>query len=472
MSAAPTLIIDRYALFAPIASGGMATVHFGRLQGASGFARPVAIKRLHPQNATNPEFVAAFLDEARLAARVRHPNVVSVQDVVAVKDELLIVMDYVPGETLGRLAVTAVSRGDRVPPAIAVAILHDVLRGLEAAHDARNEDGELLNLVHRDISPQNILVGADGVSRIMDFGIAKALGRTQTTTDSGSIKGKAAYMAPEQIMAAADTRSDLWAASVVAWEILSSRRLFLEDSDVATLQTVLTREVPPLTTIAPDIPAALESVIEKGLQRSPLDRWSSAGEYADALAAALPPAPAAEVAKWVQSVAGEVLKERAAVVRAIERASGGTVDAVTPSAVVESRPAPPKRTRHRGAIAGAVGFAGVVLVTFYVAARSSPHVSNAPPVPSVTAEPTASVTAAPAAPSPSAPVAVPTPPPATSTATASATTAAPAHPPRPSSRKPRAGAGNAPSAPPSSSSKTSVCPYVDADGIVKFRPCS
>jgi len=191
-------VVGRYALYAEIAAGGMATVHFGRLLGPVGFSRTVAIKRLHPQFAKDPEFVSMFLDEARLAARIRHPNVVPTLDVVATQGELFLVMDYVQGESLSRLIRAARERGHRIPPRIVSSILTGALHGLHAAHEAKNERGEPLNIVHRDISPQNVLVGSDGVPRVLDFGVAKAAGRVQTTRE-GQLKGKLAYMAPEQI---------------------------------------------------------------------------------------------------------------------------------------------------------------------------------------------------------------------------------------------------------------------------------
>src|SRR5262249_11466800 len=163
----------------------------------------------------------------------------------------------------------------KVSVPIVAAILIDVLHGLAAAHDARNVHGQLIHLVHRDVSPQNVIVGQDGVSRITDFGIAKALGRMQATTDEGRIKGKAAYMSPEQIRGEAVVPADIWAASVIAWELLTGVRLFASTSDIATLQEVLTKPVPKLSSYRKELPPELASVIEKGLDRSSLARWSS-----------------------------------------------------------------------------------------------------------------------------------------------------------------------------------------------------
>ncbi|HSQ67748.1 MAG TPA: serine/threonine-protein kinase, partial [Polyangiaceae bacterium] len=218
-------VIGRYVLCDAIASGGMATVHLGRLLGPVGFSRTVAIKRLHPHFARDPEFVAMFLDEARLAARIRHPNVVSTLDVVVLQGELFVVMDYVHGEALSKL----IRANGAVPPPIAASIIAGVLYGLHAAHEAKTDDGAPLHIVHRDISPQNVLVGVDGSARVVDFGVAKAVGRLQTTRE-GALKGKIAYMSPEQISTdSVDRRTDIYAASVVLWEMLTGKRLYQAD---------------------------------------------------------------------------------------------------------------------------------------------------------------------------------------------------------------------------------------------------
>jgi serine/threonine protein kinase len=216
-------IIGRYALSEEIAHGGMATVHIGRLRGSAGFARTVAIKRPHPQYARDPEFVAMFVDEARLAARIHHPNVVSTLDVVAREGELFLVMEYVQGESLSRLVHLARQRRERVPEPMVASIVAGVLHGLHAAHEARGEGGELLGLVHRDVSPQNVLVGTDGVARVLDFGVAKAAGRIHTTRN-GELKGKLAYMSPEQLCGEVTRMTDVYAAGVVLWEALAGAR--------------------------------------------------------------------------------------------------------------------------------------------------------------------------------------------------------------------------------------------------------
>src|SRR5215472_12533797 len=210
-------VIGRYALYDELAAGGMATVHFGRLLGHAGFSRTVAIKKLYPQYAKDPEFVSMFLDEARLAARVRHPNVVTTLDVVSTAGELLLVLEYVHGESLSRLLRATAEAGALVPWRIAAAIVSGVLHGLHAAHEAKSERGEPLDLVHRDVSPQNVTVGVDGVARVLDFGIAKAVGRL-THTRGGLVKGKYSYMAPEQVQGIVTRRSDVFSAAILLWE--------------------------------------------------------------------------------------------------------------------------------------------------------------------------------------------------------------------------------------------------------------
>jgi serine/threonine-protein kinase len=302
----------------------MATVHFGRLQGAAGFARSVAIKRLHPQYAKDPDFVGMFLDEARLAARIAHPNVVPTLDVVAQGDELLLVMEYVRGSSLSRLLRTLTQKGERMPPHIAAAIAAGVLRGLHAAHEAKSETGEKLEIVHRDVSPQNILVGTDGIARVLDFGVAKAAGRVQTTRE-GQLKGKLAYMAPEQITTGAVTRkTDVYAAAVVLWEMLTGRRLFRADNEAKLLALVLDSEVFPPTALVDNLPEGFDPVVFRGLDRDPAKRYATAREMAIDVEAVVGIAPSTEVGEWVELVAADELRERANRIEEIERSVQGS----------------------------------------------------------------------------------------------------------------------------------------------------
>jgi serine/threonine-protein kinase len=299
----------------------MATVHFGCLLGPEGFTRTVAVKRMHPHLAREPEFVAMFLDEARLAARIRHPNVVSTLDVVDTDGELLIVMEYVHGESLAGLLRTVAAKKQRVPVPIACAIVVDLLTGLHAAHEARDARGEPLRLVHRDVSPQNTLVGEDGVSRVLDFGVAKAVGRVQQTRE-GQVKGKIAYLAPEQVRGAKVSRAiDIYAASVVLWETLTGRQLFRSDRDAELVEKILFGTIDAPSARAPNIPEALNAVVLRGLARDPAHRYATARDMVRALRECGRVASTSEVADWVESVAGDVLAQRAAMLDEIDRDS-------------------------------------------------------------------------------------------------------------------------------------------------------
>jgi serine/threonine-protein kinase len=311
-------LIGRYALCGEIASGGMATVYFGRLLGASGFTRTVAIKRLHPQYAKDPDFASMFLDEARMAARIRHPNVVQTLDVVQLEGELFLVMDYVPGESLSRLFRQLRTQGRLVPRRVGASIVSGALLGLHAAHEARNEQGQPLGLVHRDVSPQNILVGTDGIPRILDFGVAKAAGRAHTTRD-GSMKGKCAYMAPEQVTGVPVSRAtDIFAAGVLLWELLTGKRLFQAETDAATLMKVMQAEIPRPSSLVPSLPPAWDEVVARATQRSPEQRFATARDMAVAVEACEGGASTTQVGEWVETLAAGTLGSRAQMLARIE----------------------------------------------------------------------------------------------------------------------------------------------------------
>jgi serine/threonine-protein kinase len=319
-------VVGRYALCDRIAGGGMATVHLGRLLGQAGFSRTVAIKRLHAHLAEDPEFVAMFMDEARLAARIHHPNVVSTLDVVARDSELFLVMDYVHGESLARLMRGAAERKEAISPRIAGAIVSGFLHGLHAAHEARSERGEPLDIVHRDVSPQNVLVGSDGVPRVVDFGVAKAVGRVQSTRD-GQLKGKLAYMAPEQIQSGAVTRrTDIYAASIILWEMLVGRRLFHGESEAAIVHAILT-STPQAPSAVAGVPPALDRIVLRGLAAKPEARFQTAQDMALAIEKAVDVALPSEVGAWVQSIAAQALSARAALVGNIESSARLSVPA-------------------------------------------------------------------------------------------------------------------------------------------------
>jgi serine/threonine protein kinase len=310
----------RYTIYGPIAVGSMATVHFGRLRGEGGFARTVAIKRLHPQYAADAEFVSTIVDEATLSVRIRHPHVVAPLDVIAVDQELLLVMEYIHGEALSGLLAACERTGSKVPLPVAVGIMAGVLRGLHAAHEAMSDWGVPLNIVHRDVSPPNLMVGADGVARVLDFGLAKASLRSNVTRP-GTAKGRLGYMAPEQLRSGPiDRRTDVFAAGAVLWEMLALRRLFQGDDIGQLAGQILWGPILPPSWVNPEVPHALDAVVARALLRSREARFATAEEFAVALEGAQPPARASKIGAWVKETAGSGLAERGEQLAAIERA--------------------------------------------------------------------------------------------------------------------------------------------------------
>jgi eukaryotic-like serine/threonine-protein kinase len=333
--------VGRYALYGKIAAGGMATVHLGRLLGPVGFSRTVAIKRLHPQFTEDPDFVSMFLDEARLAARIRHPSVVPTLDVVTAGGEIFLVMEFVQGETLARILRTLAPKGERIPLPIVASVFSNVLHGLHAAHEAKSERGTPLEMVHRDVSPHNVMIGVDGTARLLDFGIAKAVGRLQTTRE-GQIKGKLAYLAPELLGGAAATRqTDVYATAVCLWEALTGKRLFEAANEGSLVNQVLKGEVKRPGELVPELPPAVDPIVMRGLDREPANRFATAREMATALEDALPLANPSAVGAWVEQAAAEALARKAAQLAEIERTSSeANIPADDADATV---PAPPPR---------------------------------------------------------------------------------------------------------------------------------
>lgn len=309
--------IGRYAIFGAIAQGGMARVHLARLMGPEGFSRVVAVKRLHAHFLEDPEFKQMFVAEARLAARVRHPNVVPVLDVLAQSGELLIVMEYVHGESLQGLLRAVRSAQASVPLPVACAIMLAALQGIHAAHEARNERGEPLNIVHRDVSPHNVLVGVDGVTRVLDFGVAKAV--QAQDAKPGLLKGKFSYMAPEVIGGAPATRqSDVFSAATVFWEFLAGRKLFDGATERERVRAVLHRKYPSPRELVPNVPVALECIVMKGLDADPVRRYATALDMAIAIERYATPTSQRVIGEWVSQWAADALKQRAELIHQIE----------------------------------------------------------------------------------------------------------------------------------------------------------
>ncbi len=357
--------LGRYTLYAPIASGGMATVSFARLAGEAGFTRTVAVKRLHKNLALDPEFSTMFLDEARLAARIRHPNVVATLDVVSDGGEIFVVMDYVHGEPLSRLIRFTASEVEHIPFDVVAAIMTNVLSGLHAAHEITDGRGKPLELVHRDVTPQNILVGTDGIARLIDFGVAKARGRAQTTRD-GKVKGKLGYMAPEQVRnERIDRRTDIYAAGVVLWELLTLVRLFANKDEATTIDNLLQHKVEPPSAFAAHVPPALDEVVMRALSRNPADRFDTAKQMATALEEAMPVATQAKVGEWVEQTAHKALAKRSHILADIERATtvGMPPELMEPSSISTATPVSQARRRRNWGLALAAIVAGIAVGT-------------------------------------------------------------------------------------------------------------
>jgi serine/threonine protein kinase len=307
--------VDRYELMGEIASGGMASVYLARVTGVGGFQRLFALKRLHPHLQGEKEFVQMFIDEARLAAGIHHPNVVPILEVgTSPHAGYYLVMEYIEGETFARLLARASSQRERVPEGIVVRVVLDMLHGLHAAHELRDEAGGPAGVVHRDVSPQNLLVGIDGIGRITDFGVARAASRLNATR-AGQLKGKIAYMAPEQAMGSdnLDRRADVFAAAVVLWEGLAHKRLFKAETEAATLARVIAEAIPPLSVAAPRVPPQVADVVMRALDRDLTRRFSTCSEFADALEHAAQEVGFLSTSRELQAYLGRMLGTELAV---------------------------------------------------------------------------------------------------------------------------------------------------------------
>lgn len=373
-----------YDLLHRIASGGMGAVYAARAAKQGGFERLFALKVCHPFLVEEPSFVDMFLDEARIAALVRHPNVVGTIDVGTEQGLPYLVMDFVEGVTLGRLVKEANQREAQLPVPIVARLLLDVLAGLEATHEACDLKGQPLHLVHRDISPQNVLIGTDGICRVTDFGIAKAAVRSVHTKE-GTVKGKFSYMAPEALrLERSDRRADLFAVGVLGWEILAGRRLFAGESDADTMQRVLSMPVPSIE--RDDLPPGLEDVLRKLLDRAPVHRYESAGAAARALQAACPDvARSDQLAALVDEWLGADIRSGREKIRHAASSSEASKPTPAPAprateAATQVRPAP----RGRGAavwVAIALVALGLVGAAWRFAGPSAP--AEPPPEPAV-----------------------------------------------------------------------------------------
>jgi serine/threonine-protein kinase len=313
---AGTFFLGRYRVVDEIGVGGMASVHLARMDGPGGFQKWVAIKRIHPHLVEDDQFVDMFLDEARIAAGINHANVAQVFDLGKDDNTYWIAMEYLHGEPLREVMRRAEDRGQRISPELAARICSDAAEGLHAAHELRGKNGQLLGLVHRDVTPHNLFLTYDGYTKVVDFGIAKVADRLSSTR-AGTLKGKLAYMSPEQVRGAeVDRTTDIFALGVVLWEITTNQRLFRMDTDLDTLEKVQACVVPPPSTIVPGYPPELEACVMKALSKRKQDRFPTAREFSRALQQSLVRSGRfvgpEEVAQFVRTVFGDRIQKREA----------------------------------------------------------------------------------------------------------------------------------------------------------------
>ncbi len=275
---------QRYRVVERLEAGGMAEVFKGESLSVQGFKKQVAIKRVLPHLAQNKNFISMFLDEARLGARLTHANIVTVFDIGAADNTYFIVMEFVDGCNLKTVIETYRQQGQRIGVKESLFIAMEACKGLSFAHDLEDEEGKLLRIVHRDVSPPNVLISKRGEVKVTDFGLAKATTQLEKT-DPGVVKGKFSYLSPEAALGQpVDARTDVFALGIVLWEMLAGRRLFLGETDFQTVKMVQQAQIPSLSRINPQVDAELEGVIGKALTQDTASRYQSAHEFQDGLA--------------------------------------------------------------------------------------------------------------------------------------------------------------------------------------------
>jgi serine/threonine protein kinase len=320
-------LLGGFRMVREIACGGMATVYLAHKAGPAGFLQPAAVKVIHPHLARDREFVEMFLDEARIVSCINHPNVCRVLDFGKAEGTYYLAMEYVMGETWGDVLSALKQRptAQGMIPALLAQVLAQACEGLHAAHDARDPGGRPLSIVHRDISPQNLIVGYDGSVRVLDFGIASAAERLHTTRN-GTIKGRFAYMAPEQMRGlACDRRADLWSLGVVLWEGLAQKRLFKRDTEAETVLAVTQDPLPSLAECGHPVPNAMARIALSALSRDREQRYGSAREMGLELSrfagSSLVPVGMAEVSLWMGRLFGDRIEQKRGILRDAARRS-------------------------------------------------------------------------------------------------------------------------------------------------------
>lgn len=415
---APGTLLGRYELLLPIAQGGMATVWAARQRGSRGFQKTVAIKTILPNLSDDPSFEQMFLDEAAIASRIHHPNVAEILDLGEHDEVLYLVMEWVDGESLSTLSKHARKNGTDIPLRVGLRIITQACAGLHAAHELRDDSDQLLELVHRDVSPQNILVASSGVVKIVDFGVAKALGRSGETS-AGQLKGKVPFMSPEQAKGAAlDRRTDVFALGIILYRLATGTHPFLDDNDIKTMRNIIARPPMPPRVKNPKLSNELERVILKALQKDPARRFQSAAELGAEVEFAMMQdggrVSDEEVATFVRATLGERDRKRSAAIRdaatKMDENSRASVPVVTPpdsvSEMMLTKTATPPTVIADGVVTTAIPAPPLASLAAGVAlpgapseppASSPPEEPRAPSSPSLSS-PTLAALAAPHAP--------------------------------------------------------------------------
>jgi serine/threonine-protein kinase len=337
--------LGRYEVVGHLASGGMAEVLLGRVRGPHGFERAVVLKRILPHLARMSSFVDMFLDEARIIARIHHPNVVQVHELGSEGGELFMAMEYLAGESVASLVRRLASRNAKLDHALAAFIIAEACAGLHAAHELTAEDGTPLNIVHRDVSPQNLFITFDGAVKVIDFGIAKSADRV-ARTEAGQLKGKLDFMSPEQCKSEpVDRRTDVFALGVVLYELLTQRRLFKRPSPAGTIKAIVQDPIVPPSRVAETCPKSLEAICMRSLERDPSKRYASAVELRRELVSALAslrsgsdPLPEEQLAALMCDVLAERRKQKEEMLRAIRE--GGDLGSIPSPEADESEDIP------------------------------------------------------------------------------------------------------------------------------------
>ncbi len=305
--------LDRYELICPIAEGGMASVWIARQTGKHGFRKLVAVKTILPKYAAEPKFQRMFIDEARIASRIEHTNVTQILDVGEQHDVTYLVMEYVDGDALSKLHRAAKNKDALIPLGIVLRIMADACAGLHAAHELEDDDGALLGVVHRDVSPQNVLVSTRGVAKVIDFGVAKARDRLSGETHGDTLKGKVQYMPPEQALGLpVDRRADVWAVGAVLYHLITGKPPFEADNEIQTIFMITSGRRP--APLPAEVPACVQDIVHRALSHKAEARYATAAQLQQALEDAIVETRLAgttsAVAAFVEEIAGDRAEKR------------------------------------------------------------------------------------------------------------------------------------------------------------------